>query len=106
MIMVLAMAVVSTLRWHEHRASATLDGYDEVSRKLADEQHTLDRMRTWRIAWPSPGQDPQATQQPAEQQQIDRIRRLVKERDALAEQLGQPVKPPADENLDHSRAKP
>ena len=48
----------------------------------------------------------QGTQQPAEQQQIERIRRLVKERDALAEQLGQPVKPPADENLDHSRAKP
>jgi hypothetical protein len=69
------------------RSAAPLQHYNEVSRKLEDEQHTLNRMRTWRIASPSSNPLTQDADQRSEQRQRDLVLRLVKERDALAAQL-------------------
>jgi hypothetical protein len=93
MIFVLTMGVVSTFRWYDQRSAAPLEHYNEVSRRLESEQHTLDQMQTWRIASPSPDPQSQDAKQRAEQQQRDLVLRLIKERDALAEQLGHPAKP-------------
>ncbi len=93
---VLALAVVLMFRWYGERSAAPLQHYNQVSRKLEDEQHTLDRMRTWRIASPSPNPLTQDADQRAEQRQRELVLGLVKERDALAQQLGNPVKPADD----------
>jgi hypothetical protein len=47
-------------------------------------------MRTWRVAWPSPDSQSQDAEQAAEQKQRDLVVRLIKERDALAEQISAP----------------
>lgn len=95
-MIVLAFAVVFMFRWYGERSAAPLQHYNQVSRKLEDEQHTLDRMRTWRIASPSSNPLTQDADQQSEQRQRDLVLRLVKERDALAKQLDNPVKPADD----------
>ena len=70
-----------------HPPPPPLSPYDEITQKLETEQRKFDRMRTSRIA-------ASGTPTDAEEKQRDLVLRLVKERDALAEPLGHPVKPP------------
>ncbi len=93
-VLLLVTAFVAIYNWYEYPNSAALDRYDDVSRMVETEQHALDRMRTWEIAWPSSDPRSQDAEKRAEQQQRDLVLRLAKERDALAKQLGHHVKPP------------